>query len=105
MNQPSSIASQRAQLLVRLFPKGIPRLWCPALAHYDSQGVLDRGRIMAHLRQTSANVHGFLIPGSTGDGWEMNEQEILRWVEIAFDSAAEMNFHLLIGALTATAEE
>lgn len=105
MSATASIAAQRGQLLGSLFPGGIPRLWCPALAHYDSQGALDRPRIVAHLRKTSAHVKGFLIPGSTGDGWEMNEEEALQWIDIALDSAQEMNFHLLIGALKATLDE
>jgi dihydrodipicolinate synthase/N-acetylneuraminate lyase len=105
MNDELSTAAARTQLLQSIFPRGIPRLWCPALTHYDRDGGLDRARITAHLRRTSAHVKGFLIPGSTSDGWELNDQEALEWIDLAMDLAREMDFHLLIGALKPTIKE
>jgi dihydrodipicolinate synthase/N-acetylneuraminate lyase len=105
MNDELLIAASRKQLLQHLFPEGIPRLWCPALTHYDRDGALDRVRITAHLRRTAAHVKGFLIPGSTSDGWELDDQEVLEWVDLALESAREMNFHLLIGALKPRMDE
>ena len=95
----------RTDLLARLFPGGIPRLWCPPLTHYDRTGAIDPVRMSAHLRQMSAHVRGFLIPGSTGDGWELNDREFWELFEIAWQSAAQLNFHWLIGALKADAGE
>src|SRR5215831_10739407 len=89
----------RSQFLARLFPEGIPKLWCPALTHYDQDGKIDRPRIEALLRHMSAHVHGFLIPGSTGDGWELSDAEVRELLEIAVEQAHELRLHLLIGAL------
>ncbi len=105
MNDEPSTAASRSQLVQRFFTDGVPRLWCPALTHYDRDGAIDSARITAHLRRTSAHVKGFLIPGSTGDGWELNDQETLQWIDLALNSAQEMNFHLLIGALKPTIDE
>jgi Dihydrodipicolinate synthase/N-acetylneuraminate lyase len=99
MNTSSSVAHDRSQLLARLFPQGVPKLWCPALTHYDGEGRLDAERIAAHLRHLSANVKGFLIPGSTGDGWELDDAETRQLLRIAIQQANELQFHLLIGAL------
>lgn len=99
MNTSPSVAQNRSQLLARLFPEGVQKLWCPALTHYDCEGRLDAERIAAHLRHLSANVKGFLIPGSTGDGWELDDAETRQLLRIAIQQANELQFHLLIGAL------
>jgi len=103
MANESSIAAERAQLLERLFPGGVPRLWCPSLTHYDPNGAIDGARIAAHLRFLSPHVKGFLIPGSTGDGWELSEAEVSQLLDIALDQAQKLQFHLLIGILKADA--
>src|SRR5258708_15878554 len=105
MTIPASISSQRARLISRLFPRGVPALWCPPLTHYDSDGRIDRARISAHLRHLSTNVPAFLLPGSTGDGWELSEQETTEVVEIALQLAGELKAQLLIGILKANAGE
>jgi dihydrodipicolinate synthase/N-acetylneuraminate lyase len=99
MTTLSSPAETRSQLLARLFPEGIPKLWCPALTHYDRDGRIDAPRIAAHLRHMSADVRGFLIPGSTGDGWELDDSETRQLLTVAIQQASELRFHLLIGAL------
>jgi len=103
MAHESSIAAERAQLLERLFPGGVPRLWCPSLTHYDPNGAIDGARIAAHLRFLSPHVKGFLIPGSTGDGWELSDDEFRQLLDIALDQAQKLQFHLLIGILKADA--
>jgi dihydrodipicolinate synthase/N-acetylneuraminate lyase len=94
-------AETRSRLLARVFPEGIPKLWCPPLTHYDREGRIDVERITAHLRHMSANVKGFLIPGSTGDGWELDDTETRQLLRLAIQQASELQFHLLIGALKA----
>ena len=70
-NQPIESLSRR-EWLSRLFPEGtVPQLWCPPLTHYLSSGEIDSARIAAHLRFISPWVKGLLVPGSTGDGWEL----------------------------------
>jgi dihydrodipicolinate synthase/N-acetylneuraminate lyase len=99
MTRSSPLTENRSQLLARLFPEGVPKLWCPALTHYDRDGCIDAQRITAHLRHLSSNVKGFLIPGSTGDGWELNDAETRQLLRVAIQHANELQFHLLIGAL------
>jgi dihydrodipicolinate synthase/N-acetylneuraminate lyase len=95
---------RRGQLLRDLFPAGVPALWCPLLTHYGAKGVIDETRMAAHLRHLSPFVKGFLIPGSTGDGWELTERESQRVVQIALDQADRLNFSLLIGILKPTTQ-
>ena len=89
----------RTEWLARLFPGGLPALWCPLLTHYTGEGALDRARITAHLTHLAPHVKGFLIPGSTGDGWEMTEREIQELLNHVLDAAAGLKLHVLIGVL------
>src|SRR2546423_1820291 len=92
-------ATKRTELPRQLFPRGIPKLWCPSLTHYTADSAIDSARIEAHLRFIVPHVKGFLIPGSTSDGWELNEKEFGEVVEIALTQAQELEFYLLIGVL------
>ena len=103
MNTSSPVT--HADWHARLFPRGIPPLWCPLLTHYRDDGSLDRKRITAHLRHLAPHVKGFLIPGSTGDGWEMSDAEIRELVELASAETARLELHLLIGVLKTDAAE
>lgn len=103
MSNPSSIT--RAGWNTRLFPSGIPPLWCPLLTHYRDDGSLDHARITAHLRHLASHVKGFLIPGSTGDGWEMSDAEIRELLGLAQVQTAKLGLHLLIGVLKTDAAE
>jgi len=94
-----SVAAERAASLRRLFPEGVPTLWCPPLVHYDEEGQIDGKRIAAHLRHLSRHIEGFLVPGSTGDGWELSDSERKQVLEIALEQAQQLEAHLLIGAL------
>jgi dihydrodipicolinate synthase/N-acetylneuraminate lyase len=105
MTTDRTVAAQRKEILRQLFPAGVPLLWCPALTHYDSQGAIDGARIAAHLEHISPHVKGLLIPGSTGDGWELSEPEAMQLLEIAFDQVQRLKLNLLIGALKPDAEE
>jgi dihydrodipicolinate synthase/N-acetylneuraminate lyase len=93
------MAPTRQQWFQRLFPTGVPRLWCPPLTHYDAEGQIDERRIQAHLRFLSPWVKALLVPGSTGDGWELTAAEAARVVEIAWSAASGLGQHLLLGAL------
>jgi hypothetical protein len=53
----------------------------------------------AHFRHLSAWVRGFLIPGCTGDGWELTDEERRQVLAIALDQAAPLNLRLLLGVL------
>ena len=75
MSRPTQTAVERRKWLARLLPDGIPALWCPLITHYDRDGAIDQPRVAAHLRHLAPHVKGFLVPGSTGDGWELSDAE------------------------------
>jgi dihydrodipicolinate synthase/N-acetylneuraminate lyase len=102
MNQ---VTSERQRLQVELFPHGIPRLWCPTLSHFQAARQPDAARIMAHLHSLSARVHGILVPGSTGEGWEMNDADICGLLGIVLAAASELNMRVLVGILKTTIDE
>ncbi len=98
-------AAARQTLQTRLFPKGIPRLWCPTLTHFQAAHIPDPARIRAHLSALSPHVHGILVPGSTGEGWEMNDEEIRALLAIVLDAAQKLGMRVLIGVLKTQVEE
>src|SRR2546425_2382478 len=104
MSRPTRTAVERRKLLARLWPDGIPALWCPLITHYERDGAIDQPRVAAHLRHLSPYVKGFLSPGSTGDGWELGEAETRRLLEVVIEQITRMNLHLLVGALKTDAE-
>jgi len=90
---------ERISLVQTMFPEGIPRLWCPLLTHYRDDKTIDFNRMESHFAYISPWVNGFLIPGSTGDGWELTEEETLLVTEFAVAHTRNKDFHLLIGLL------
>src|SRR5258706_14879855 len=105
MNDYDSIAERRTATLHRVFPDGVPSLWCPLLTHYDREGRIDMTRMTAHLAHLAVHVKGFLIPGSTGDGWELTDAEFRQLLEIAFEQVEKLNLNLLIGILKPDAKD
>ena len=101
----SNVTAGRAALIKRLFPAGIPKLWCPLLTHYREGGVIDGPRIEAHLRHLAPWVSSFLIPGSTGDGWVLGPERTQQLIELALDLAEPLGLNLLIGVLKPGAAE
>ena len=91
--------TERIRLVQTIFPDGIPRLWCPLLTHYRDDKTIDFGRMESHFAYISPWVKGFLIPGSTGDGWELTEEETLQVAEFAVAHTRGKDIHLLIGLL------
>jgi len=96
---------QRQALIERFFPQGIPLLWCPSLTHYASDGSIDKDRMRAHLKYMHPAVGGFLIPGSTGEGWEMTDGEVRELLEFVVDEIRNVKAHLLIGILKTDIED
>jgi dihydrodipicolinate synthase/N-acetylneuraminate lyase len=91
--------TQRQQLMRALFPDGLPTLWCPALTHFTDDGAIDQPRMRAHLRFMHPWVRGFLMPGSTGEGWEMSDAEVRALLDFMIDEIRRVGGHLLIGML------
>ncbi|MGZ3580978.1 MAG: dihydrodipicolinate synthase family protein, partial [Syntrophales bacterium] len=97
----NNVATKRQALITELFPSGIPRLWCPLLTHYKSDGMIDIDRMSVHFKHVVPWVKGFLIPGSTGDGWELTEHETLEVANFAIKQARTHEISLLLGVLKA----
>lgn len=83
----------------------IPRLWCPPLTHYKAPGIVDDERMHTHWRVMGKFVGGFLVPGSTGDAWEMRPSEIDQLVDSALNIASVIDTHILIGVLHPSIEQ
>jgi len=95
----SSTTQARQALTRRLFPQGIPRLWCPTLTHFSAKGKLDELRIRKQLRTLAPHVRGLLVPGSTGEGWEMSAADIRSLLSVVLDAAKPEGIGVLIGVL------
>ncbi|MBN2005164.1 MAG: dihydrodipicolinate synthase family protein [Anaerolineae bacterium] len=89
----------RQDLIRRLVGAQVPRLWCPPVTHYTDTGAIDTARMAAHWRTLQPHVGGLLVPGSTGDGWEMAPEEVETLLAAALDLCAGTEMRLLIGVL------
>lgn len=105
MSEQESIPAQRERLIHRIFGGPVPPLWCPALTHYGLDGAIDEVRMAAHLGQMAIDVGGWLMPGSTGDGWELSEEETDAVTEFALAQGAKFKRPILIGVLQPDASE
>ncbi len=103
MTTDHGFPTDRAALTRRLFPEGVPALWSPTLVFYDQGGGIDRDRLLAHLDFMAPHVKGFLVPGSTGDAWEMRDDEAIAALDLAIDFAAPRGLDLLAGVLRPSA--
>jgi len=97
--------TDRESLIKALFPGGIPRLWCPLLTHYNDDGSIDFDRMHAHFNHIVPGIKGYLIPGSTGDGWELTDEETMQVLDFAIGVAREHDVHLFVGVLKPDAEK
>ncbi len=89
----------RAELIRTLYPQSVPALWCPLITHYRAKGEFDEARTTAHLRSLAPYVGGFLAPGSTGEGWEMDNEEIRELLSMLMKHVNQIQSRLLIGVL------
>ena len=95
--------ADRTTLTRLLFPAGVPILWSPTLVFYDEAGRIDRDHQLAHLAFMTPHVKGNLVPGSTGDAWEMDDAEALAALEVIIPFAVQHGLDLLVGVLRPTA--
>ncbi len=94
-----SVSTERQILVEALFPSGIPRLWCPALSHFRADGSIDVARTVSHLESIAPYAKGIMVPGSTGEGWDMNDVQIRELLTVVLRAARELGLHVLIGVL------
>lgn len=93
------VVEQREALLDRLFPEGVPRLWVPLLTFYDDDAQVDPGHAEAHHDFLSPQVHSFLTPGSTGDGWELSARERDAVLTLELESGRRRGSWVMVGVL------
>jgi dihydrodipicolinate synthase/N-acetylneuraminate lyase len=105
METASTVAARRKELLQRLMPAGLPRLWCPLLTHYRGDGTIDLDRTARHLDSIRPFVGGLLLAGSTGDGWELGDAERLRLIADVLPLARARGFVVQIGVLKPNAAQ
>jgi dihydrodipicolinate synthase/N-acetylneuraminate lyase len=91
--------ADRKALVADMFPDGITRLWCPPLTHFLAPGLLDVGRIHAHLDYITESVKGILVPGSTGEGWEMDNGEVIELLGVVLQAVRDSEVNILVGVL------
>jgi dihydrodipicolinate synthase/N-acetylneuraminate lyase len=89
----------RTELTQRMIGTPIPRLWCPPITHYTAGRKFDVDRMAAHWRTMTRYVGGFLVPGSTGDGWDMQEDDIAHMLTVATGLATQLDTRVLVGVL------
>lgn len=102
MTFATDLTAARSAITERLLPDGVPTLWCPLLTHYDDAGRIDFERIRRHLDFLAPSVRGFLIPGSTGDGWQLTDAQAQELLAGVVEMAVARRLALLIGVLKPT---
>jgi dihydrodipicolinate synthase/N-acetylneuraminate lyase len=96
---PTNSREARRRLTGRLFPEAVPRLWCPTLTHFTAQHQFDAPRLRRHWQQLAPFVKGALVPGSTGEGWDMSDANIRDLLSVVLDIAQATDIRVLIGIL------
>ena len=104
MPHEPALPHQRHKLVQRIFPGGIPRLWCPLLTHYNAVGEIDAARIAAHVRHLAPHVGGILAMGSTGDGWELEGEEYCASLIAILEATRPHGTCVLLGSLQRQAD-
>lgn len=94
-------AQKRKALISRLFPGGIPRIWCPMLTHYTPDGGIDVFRMRALLRSLAPHVGGLMLTGDLGDGWQLSRRHCEQVLSACRDDARALGMRVLF----AVAEE
>ena len=98
-------SNKRENLMRRLFPEGSPGIWCPPLTHYKDDGSIDFQRIKKHISFIANSVNSFMIPGSTGDGWELSLDEYKELIDFFFTEFEHNEINILIGLLRESTDD
>jgi 4-hydroxy-tetrahydrodipicolinate synthase len=81
-------------------------LWVPLLSHYGPNGHLDLARMAEKVAFLCPHVRQFLLAGSTGDGWDLDDgdfEDLVRFAEVPGLFGSQNK--LLFGLLRPTTEE
>ena len=95
------LSDTRQTWLRQLLPQGVPALWCPLLTPYQADGQVDAARLSRHLASIAGSVGGLLVPGSTGDGWQLADAEARALLKRLLPLARAHGTAVLIGLLKA----
>lgn len=82
-----------------------PDLWFPPLTYYSEGGVIDYDQMNEALESIYPYSKGVLVPGSTGDGWVLSQEQQEDLVRFFLRGFGFGRFSMMIGALKPTAEE
>ncbi len=107
VNLPSQAQNTlRQQYVLKLYDgKPVPKLWVPLLSHFQEDGLsIDTNRTKRHLQEIAQNVGGVLIPGSTGEGWEMELPARLSLLEQVLPLIKDNELAISIGILRTSSE-
>lgn len=99
MNSRSTASASRTLSHKGGVPQDGARLWCPLLTPFDSSGEIDHMRLRRHMDFLRPAVDGFLVPGSTGDGWTLSQEQTQALLATVVEEAVESGVGLLIGIL------
>jgi dihydrodipicolinate synthase/N-acetylneuraminate lyase len=91
--------SKRESLVATMFPTGVPSLWCPPVTHFGPDGSLDRSRTASHLAAIAPYAKGIMVPGSTGEGWDLDDLQIRELLATVLQLARHLDLRVLIGVL------
>ncbi len=79
-----------------------PPLWCPLLTRHTAGGGIDADAMRRHAATLRPHVDGLLMPGSTGDGWQLDDAQTIAVARLGAELAREHGFELLAGAFAPT---
>ncbi|MFM7322957.1 MAG: dihydrodipicolinate synthase family protein [Armatimonadota bacterium] len=81
-----------------------PPLWCPLLTRHTAGGSIDAEAMRRHAATLRPHVDGLLMPGSTGDGWQLDDAQTDTVTRLGAELSREHGFALLAGAFAPSLE-
>ncbi|MBE5761019.1 MAG: hypothetical protein E7334_03365 [Clostridiales bacterium] len=99
------VMEKRNELMQRLFPGGVPRIWCPMLTHYNPDGGIDGFRMRAMLRSLYPHVGGLVAAGETGDGYRLTRKQCDSVLNICLEDSKALGMRVLFAVLEDEAQD
>lgn len=101
----------RMTLLQQLTSPGTFPFWVPVISHYRQVGgrvEIDAERMLLHARQIAPYTRCWMLAGTTGDGWALDDAQYAQLLDYACDLQARFavdghgRLSLILGALAPT---
>ncbi|EAU39889.1 dihydrodipicolinate synthase [Fulvimarina pelagi HTCC2506] len=80
-------------------------LWVPILTHYTPDGSIDARRMLDHWNSLIPHVRQVMLAGSTGDGWELDDERFDALIDLGDSPDLPEGAALLFGILRPTTDE